>query len=165
TAKQQDAAGNVSGASNTVNITIVLAPSIISAHGLYNGDVNNVINNGSSSSLSVTNGIPVTMAMIVDAGSSNPVINLSVDNNAKITVDNTSFKGYDISGGTIGSPTSLSIDGSGNITGLSMQNGNRYLIVYTITPIGSDKVTLTAKADSTSPVPVTLNIEAQPDLF
>lgn len=113
----------------------------------------------------VTNGIPVTMAMIIDIGSSHPVINLNVDDNSKITVDNASFKGYDISEGTIGSVTSLSIDESGNITGLSAQKGNIYLIVYTITPRGSDKVALTATADSTSSVPVTLNIKAQPDLF
>ncbi|WP_297416799.1 carboxypeptidase regulatory-like domain-containing protein [Clostridium sp.] len=160
----QTLVGKVTPYGQDFALTNTYAASIISAHGLYNGSITNIINNGTAS-VGVTNGIPVTMAMIVDARSSHPVINLSADNNTNITIDNTSFKGYDISAGTIGSPTSLSIDGSGNITGLSMQNGNRYLIVYTITPMGSDNVTLTAKADSTSPVPVTLNIEAQPDLF
>ena len=106
------------------------------------------------------------MAMIVDAGSLNPKINWSVDDNTKITVDNTSFKEYKIADdGTIGSATSLTIDDSGNITGLSMENGKRYLIVYSITPVTTGTVNLTATADEASSKYVNLTIGAQPDLF
>ena len=162
TATATDAAGNVSPVSNTVNITIYEASSI-EQHGIYSGSSSgNLI----VSSNNVTNGIPVTMAMIVDAGSLNPKINWSVDDNTKITVDNTSFKEYKIADdGTIGSATSLTIDDSGNITGLSMENGKRYLIVYSITPVTTGTVNLTATADETSSKYVNLTIGAQPDLF
>ncbi|MDR3598285.1 Ig-like domain-containing protein [Clostridium sp.] len=162
TATQTDSGGNVSGVSNTVNITI--APSSILQHGIYSGTGTGIVDGSSGNN--VTNGIPVTMAMIVDAESSNPQINWSVDDTAKIQVDNTSFKEYEISDdNTIGNSTSVTLDDSGNITGLTMQKGKRYLIIYTITPVGSDQVTVTATADKTTPVPVTLNIGTKPDLF
>jgi predicted hotdog family 3-hydroxylacyl-ACP dehydratase len=169
TATQADAAGNVSGVSNTVNITIVPAPSTILAHGLYNGSGTGISNDNP---LAVTNSIPVTMAMEVDVESSHPAINWSwncSDNSgSKIIDDNIVFNKYEISDdGTLGTVETTTLNNSGNIniTGLTMEKGKKYIIVYTITPMGGGQVTVTAKADTTSSVPVTLNIGARPDLF
>ena len=155
TAKATDTLGNVSPVSNTVTITIYEASSI-SQHGIYSGSGTSIVAGNK-----VTIGIPVTMAMIVDAESSNPEINLSVDNNAQITVDKTLFKEYDANGTVI----PLTLDDSGNITGVKMQKGVQYLIVYTITPVKIGSVKITAEADRTTPLPVNLEIGAQPDLF
>lgn len=153
---------DANAASNTVNTTTYEASSI-EQHGIYSGSSGGNLIVGSNN---VTNGIPMTMAMIVDAGSLNPKINWSVDDNTKIIVDNTSFKEYKIADdGTIGIATSLTIDDSGNITGISMENGKRYLIVYSITPVTTGTVKLTATSDETSSKYVNLTIGAQPDLF
>lgn len=164
TATQADAAGNTSGVSNTVNLIINTAgPSSIIAHGIYSGT-----GAGIASGNIVTNGIPVIMAMTVDAESTNPAIKLSwtTSDTGKIQVDNTSFKEYEISDdNTIGSSTPLTRDYSGNITGLTMQQGKKYLITYVITPVESGQVTVSAAADGTTPVAPMLTIGEKPDLF
>jgi len=160
TAKATDALGNVSPASNTVNITIYEASSILQ-HGIYSGSSTGIV-----ADKNVTNGIPVTMAIIVDSKSSHPVINWSSDR-PKLKVDTTSLKEYDISddNSTISNLISLGIDDSGNITGLAMQKGKKYLIIYTMTPIANGQVTVNATADKTSNISVNLSIGDQPDLF
>ncbi|WP_182629290.1 Ig-like domain-containing protein [Clostridium chromiireducens] len=153
--------GRVNGYEQNFSLTSTFQSSIIEAHGIYGGN-GAVIAGGSKA----TKDIPVTMAMIVNAESSHPVINWSVDDNSKITVDNNSFKGYEIlADNTIGSATSLTIDGNGNITGIAMQKDKKYLIVYTITPSVTGTITLTATADGTSRFPVALNVVNRPDLF
>ncbi|OOM74853.1 hypothetical protein CLOBL_41840 [Clostridium sp. BL-8] len=162
TATQADAVGNTSGVSNTVNLIIDTAgPSSIIEHGIYSGTGTDIAGGNS-----VTNGIPATMAMTVDAESSNPKINWSVRDTGKIQVDNTSFKEYEISdNGKIGDSTPLTLDDSGNIAGLTMQKGKKYLITYTINPIESGQVDVIAQADETTSKKVTLTIGAKPDLF
>jgi hypothetical protein len=158
--KATDTAGNVTTQSIKVS-NIIEMPSSIENHGVYSENGDSIVSGNN-----VTNGMPVTMAMIVDAESASPKIKLTEDDNSKIRIDNNSFKEYVISSdNTIGGATELSIDDSGNISGLLMQKGGRYLIVYTITPAGSGQVTLNATADEKNSKEVTLNIGTQPDLF
>ena len=149
----------------SITISSIYAPSSISQHGIYSGSNSGILNDKN-----VTNGIPVTMAIIVDSKSSHPEITWSCSDNGKLEVDTTSFKEYDISSAdnsTISNLRSLDIDDSGNITGLVMEKGKKYLIIYTMTPIVTGQVTVTATADGdkTNSKSVNLNIGAQPDLF
>lgn len=162
TATATDALGNVSSESNVVNITIyTFESSIIEQHGIYSGSGSGIV-----SERNVTNEMPITMAMIVDAKSASPVINWHADDTTKVTVDNTSFKEYKISeDGTISYLKSLTLNGNGEITGTEMTKDEKYIILYTITPVGSGGVALTAEADGTTPKTVTLTILGEPDLF
>jgi len=163
-----DKAGNVATQSITVS-NIIDGQSIILAHGLYNGSGTGISNDNP---LAVTNSIPVTMAMEVDVESSSPEINWSwncSDNSgSKIIDDNIVFNKYEIlDDGTLGNPETTTLNNSGNInlTGITMEKGEKYIIVYTITPVGNGTVTVTATADGTSSKSVDLNMGAQPDLF
>jgi hypothetical protein len=155
----------IDNAGNTTTQSITYEKSNISKHGLYNGDGINITEKNDY--FKVSDGIPTTLAMIVEAKSSNPVINWSADK-TKIPQGQIVFKKYKIDNNTIDdSPQIITINNSGNInlTGLTMENGGKYIIVYTIIPVGSGDVTVTATADGTIPGLVNLNISAQPDLF
>ena len=163
-----DKAGNVATQSITVS-NIIDGQSIILAHGLYNGSGTGISNDNP---LAVTNSIPVTMAMEVDAESSSPEINWSwncSDNSgSKIIDDNIVFNKYEIlDDGTLGNLETTTLNNSGNInlTGITMEKGKKYIIVYTITPVGNGTVTVTATADGTSSKSVDLTMGVQPDLF
>lgn len=158
-----DNAGNVT--TQSINISNIYEQSSILKHGLYNGNGTEILDNNT-----VTATFPVTLAMIVDAESSNPSINLNIDNNQMIAEDNIEFKKYEIlddSTGSIGNPETLTFSKNQNInlTGFTMKKGTKYLIVYTITPTQTGSVKLTATADETSSMSVDLNVEDKPDLF
>jgi hypothetical protein len=167
TATATDAQGNVSPRSNTVNITI--AYSSIFGHGIYSGKGSAI-----TTSNNTVVGIPVTLAMKVEIKASNPVINWKRDK--KISEGAIVFKKYllDDSGaidtnGTVQTLSFTNTDtdtGDITLTGLTTEVGKKYLITYTITPIATGTITLTATADGTSNVPpVTLNVGGIPDLF
>ncbi|MCE5221064.1 MAG: Ig-like domain-containing protein [Clostridium sp.] len=186
-ARGTDAAGNKSEI-ESYSVTNIYVPSIISAHGLYNGNGTNITEekdlkdaNGNpvTNGIPVTDKIPVTLAMIVEANSSNPAINLSTDT-SRIKQGTIEFKMYKISDSdndtidTNVSPTVVTLNNTGkiNLTGLTMESGHKYLIVYTVTPYKTtqdkiEKVKVTAKADEDeiNSKPVNLNILVQPDLF
>ena len=146
-----------------INVGNIDGQSSILEHGLYNGNGTEIIDKNN-----VTATIPVRLAMTVEAKSSNSVINWSVDDKTKITEDNIVFKKYEIlDDGTIGNLQTVTLNNSGNIniTGLTMESGKNYIIIYTITPVGSGQVTVTATADGTSSKSVNLNIGDKPDLF
>ncbi|OOP75235.1 hypothetical protein CBEIBR21_03430 [Clostridium beijerinckii] len=153
------------------NVPTLGGNSLIIKHGLYNGNEVNITET-ESNEFNVSDGIPVTLAIVVQANSSNPAINLSIDT-SKIPQGTIEFKMYKISdsdNGTIDSsitPTEVELanTGSTDLTGFTMERGHKYLIVYTVTPSGSGETTVTATADEISPKSVDLNISPKPDLF
>lgn len=174
--KATDNVGNVREAS--ILISNIDVQSSILKHGLYNGYVTDMKDD---SSLNVTNGIPITLAMIVDSKSSNPVINWSWSSSdgSSISDNQITFKKYKISSNsTTGDLETVKFDNNANIDldRFTMDKGE-YIIIYTITPVipvgststqvesGLVTVTATADGDETNSKPITLNIGAEPDLF
>ena len=157
--------GNSTKKSNFNDLSIVVnGHSSILSHGIYSGKDSSI-----ETSNNVVAGIPVTLAMKLDVKSSNPIINWKRDNT--ISEGTIVFKKYLLKDNgeidTAESVQTLSFNNTGNInlTGLTTVIGKKYLITYTITPVSTGTITTTATADTTSSVPVNLNVGARPDLF
>lgn len=147
--------------------------SVILKHGIYDETVDDYVN---ENNLNVVNTMPTKLAMLVDVKSTNPVINWSIDDIGKISNENSKIKfyQYEILDGSINTnnkigPLEFNV---GNIAisnnnGFNMEKGKKYIIVYTITPKDSavGNITIGANVEGGNSKPITLNIEALPDLF
>ncbi|NRY59953.1 carboxypeptidase regulatory-like domain-containing protein [Clostridium beijerinckii] len=172
-AKTIDNAGNES---SVVTQTFDMA-SIIIKHGIY--DVKSNQNDYININNKVSNGIPISIAMVINAKAFNPTIDLNIGNTSKISDQNINsgidVKEYEISNGSIGSlinekylginNSSISISSS---DGFVMNEGHEYIMIYTITPKGSanDTIDMTATVRNTSNSNrLELQTQDMPDLF
>lgn len=174
-AKTIDNAGNES---SVVTQNFDMA-SIIIKHGIY--DVKSNQNDYINTNNKVSNGIPINIAMVINAKAFNPTIDLNIGDISKISDQNINsgidVKEYEISNGTIGALINekyLGINNSsisiGSSDGFVMNGGGEhyYMIIYTITPKGTanDTIDMTATVRNTSNSNrLELQIQDMPDLF
>jgi hypothetical protein len=138
---------------------------------MKNNPSSNYIYQGTNGQLNAVKSIPMDMAMSVDIESYNPEIDLSIV--GPYISGNITFTKYNLDNNNVIVPSSMQSTSSSSMVlknnpgTFDLQLGNKYIIVYSITPNGNKGDTINIKAtlgDQTSYQNVILNIQDLPNL-